>query len=71
MGLGRQGAFVRVFTRTHYHHVPNLLCLLVKRPTILAAVGTYETALLVSSQVNDRLKALAVLRASSLVACPF
>jgi hypothetical protein len=43
----------------------------VKRPTILAAVSTYETALLVSNRIDGRLKALAMLKASSLIGCPF
>jgi len=45
--------------------------LLFKRPAILAAVGTYETALLVSGRVDGRLKALASLKTSALIGCPF
>jgi hypothetical protein len=45
--------------------------LLAKTPAILAAVGTYETALLVSGRVDGRLKALASPKASALIGCPF
>jgi hypothetical protein len=45
--------------------------LLIKRPAILAAEGTYETALLVSGRMDARLKALAALKTSSLIGCPF
>jgi alkylhydroperoxidase family enzyme len=45
--------------------------LLVKRPAILAAMATYETALFLSGRVDGRLKALASLKASALIGCPF
>jgi hypothetical protein len=45
--------------------------LMAKRPAIMAAVGAYETALLLSDRVDSRLKALASLKASALVGCPF
>ena len=41
----------RVVTRTRYQRVPDLLRLLVKRPAILLAVGTCETARLASGGV--------------------
>lgn len=44
---------------------------LVRRPALLLAVGTYETAVLVSSTVDARLKQLAALKVSSRVGCPF
>jgi hypothetical protein len=44
---------------------------MAKIPAIMAAVGTYETALLLSDRVDSRLKALASLKASALVGCPF
>jgi hypothetical protein len=71
MALDKVSAYGKVFVRTRVRRVPDLLRLLVKRPTILAAVGTYETALLVSSRVDGRLKTLAMLKASSLIGCPF
>jgi AhpD family alkylhydroperoxidase len=44
---------------------------LVRRPWILAAVGFYETALLLSNRLDPRLKELAELKAASLVGCEF
>jgi alkylhydroperoxidase family enzyme len=71
MALEKVSAYGKVFVRTRVRRVPDLLRLLVKRPTILAAVSTYETALLVSNRIDGRLKALAMLKASSLIGCPF
>ncbi len=67
-------AYGRTFARIlpHYRETPaDLLRLLIKRPAILGAVGTYETALLSSGRVDSRLKALASLKASALIGCPF
>ena len=44
---------------------------LVRRPLLLGAIGSYETALLLSSKAHTRLKLLAQLKAASLVGCPF
>jgi hypothetical protein len=44
---------------------------LIRRPALLAAIGGYETALLASNRVDPRLKQLAVLKASSIIGCPF
>ena len=44
---------------------------LIRRPALLAAVGTYENALLLSSRADNRHKALAQLMASSMIGCPF
>ncbi len=74
MILDKLLAYGKTFARRlpRYRESPDdLLRLLVKRPTILAAVGAYETALLISGQVDGRLKSLAMLKASSLVGCPF
>lgn len=71
MALDKVRAYGKVFARLRVRRVPDLLRLLVKRPTILAAVGTYETALLVSNRIDGRLKSLAMLKASSLIGCPF
>jgi hypothetical protein len=71
MALEKVLAYGKVFVRTRVRLVPDLLRLLVRRPTILAAVGTYETALLVSNRIDGRLKSLAMLKASSLIGCPF
>ena len=48
-----------------------ILALLRKRPALLLAVNAYETALLVSGRVDEKLKALAQLKTSALVGCPF
>ena len=44
---------------------------LVRRPALLLAVGTYETAVLVSSRLDDRRKVLAEVKASGRIGCPF
>ncbi len=62
--------FARILPR--YRETPaDLLRLLLKRPALLGAVGTYETALMMSGRVDSRLKALASLKSSALVGCPF
>jgi hypothetical protein len=74
MILDKLLAYGKTFARRlpRYRESPDdLLRLLVKRPTILAAVGVYETALLISGRVDGRLKSLAMLKVSSLVGCPF
>ena len=74
MILDKLLAYGKTFARRlpRYRESPDdLLRLLVKRPTILAAVGAYETALLISGRVDGRLKSLAMLKVSSLVGCPF
>lgn len=49
----------------------DLMRYLIRRPALLAATGGYETALLVSSRAETRLKLLAQVKASALVGCPF
>jgi hypothetical protein len=44
---------------------------MVRRPQILAGIGAYETGLFVANRADTRLKALAQLRTSSLIGCPF
>lgn len=44
---------------------------LARRPGILAAVNTYETAVLGANGLEPRVKYLASLKASSLTGCPF
>jgi alkylhydroperoxidase family enzyme len=48
-----------------------ILALLRKRPALLLAVNAYETALLVSGRVDEKLKALAQVKTSALIGCPF
>jgi len=67
-------AYGRTFARIlpRYRETPaDLLRLLLKRPALLGAVGTYETALMISGQVDSRLKVLASLKSSALIGCPF
>jgi hypothetical protein len=49
----------------------DLLRYLIRRPALLAAVSGYETALLVSSRADTRLKGLAQVKVSELIGCPF
>ncbi|HVF00856.1 MAG TPA: hypothetical protein VNA27_05880 [Rubrobacteraceae bacterium] len=71
MILNKLRSYGRVFARARYREMPDLLRLLLKRPAILAGVGGYETALLVSGRVEGRLKALAQIKTASLIGCPF
>jgi len=45
--------------------------LLRKRPALLLGVNVFETAQLASGRVPIRLKALAQIKTSALVGCPF
>ena len=63
-------ALARVLPRARRNRT-DLLRHLVYRPAILGAVAAYESAVLLGSQADARLKALAELKASSLVGCPF
>ena len=49
----------------------DLLGWLIRRPQLLAATSCYEIALVTSARVPARLKALAELKAASLVTCEF
>ena len=49
----------------------DVLRLLRRRPALLLAVNGYELALLASSRVDTRLKALAQIKTSALIGCPF
>jgi len=63
-------ATMRVFAGAKRNRT-DLARYLARRPALLAAVGGYETALLVSSRVESRTKALASVKTSSLIGCPF
>jgi hypothetical protein len=69
--LDKARAYARVMRRPSYRRPPELVRLLSRRPQIALAVSTYETALLASGRVEGRLKALAAIKAGSLVGCPF
>lgn len=47
------------------------LRLLRQRPALMLGVNAYELGLLASSRVDTRLKALAQIKTSALVGCPF
>jgi hypothetical protein len=63
-------AELRVLARARRNRA-DLLRFLVRRPALLAAVGGYESALVLSSRANTRLKLLAQVKTSSLIGCPF
>lgn len=44
---------------------------LLRRPALLVAMATYETAAVVSGQAPPHLKGLATLKTSALIGCPF
>lgn len=71
MFLDKLRAYGKTFARARYDGAPDLPRLLLKRPAILMGAGAYETALLISSKTDSRLKALASIKASSLIGCPF
>jgi len=48
-----------------------VLRLLRRRPALLLAVNAYEMALMASNRVEARLKALAQIKTSALIGCPF
>jgi hypothetical protein len=47
------------------------LRLLWQRPALLLSVNVFETALLASGRVPSHIKALAQIKTSALVGCPF
>ena len=68
--LRRLWAYARILPGARRNRA-DLLRYLVRRPALLAAVGTYEAAILASNRVEPRLKYLAVVKASSIAGCPF
>lgn len=64
-------AYARVLRGTRYSEVPQLVRILRRRPAIALGVSVYETGLMMSGRVEGRLKALAAVKASSLIGCPF
>lgn len=49
----------------------DLVRYLVRRPALLVAIGGYEAAVFTSGSVDSRTKALASVKTSSLIGCPF
>ena len=68
--LAKIRAYAKVMPRARRNRT-DLLRFLWRRPAILAAVGTYETAAFLSNRVDSRVKFLATTRVSSLIGCPF
>jgi hypothetical protein len=70
MGLiARLRAFMRVMRRKK--RPIETLRLLRRRPALLLAENAFETALLASGRVETHLKALAQIKTSALIGCPF
>jgi hypothetical protein len=69
--LGKLTAYGRIFRRVRNRQVPDQLRLLAKSPPMLLGVGAFETANFLASRVDDRMKALALVKTSSLIGCPF
>jgi len=67
--VSRLRAFMRVMRRKK--RPLEALRLLRKRPALLVGVNTFEMALMTSGRVPARVKALAVIKTSALVGCPF
>lgn len=68
--LNRLRAYLQVLPRARRNR-GDLFRYLVRRPALLLAVSTYESAMVASNRVDSRLKALAQIKASGLIGCPF
>jgi hypothetical protein len=67
--IGRLGAVMRVMRRKK--RPMEGAQLLRRRPALLIGVQAFETALLASGRLAGRIKALARVKTSALVGCPF
>jgi hypothetical protein len=63
--------YVRLFARVRHSPAPEHMRVLRRRKALLGAVNLYELALMSCDRVDGRLKALASVKTSSLVGCPF
>ena len=68
--LSKLRAYAQVLPRAKRNQ-KELLGLYARRPLMALGVGTMETAQLLSGSVDIRLKALASLKTSSRIGCPF
>ncbi len=66
----RISSYARILPRARRNHT-DLVRWMVRRPQILAGMAAYETGLIAANKADARLKALAGLRTSSLIGCPF
>jgi alkylhydroperoxidase family enzyme len=70
--LRRLRAYARILPRARPDRpTTDAFWLLARRPALLAAIGGYETATLMSNRLDPRLKYLALLKTSSRIGCPF
>jgi hypothetical protein len=67
--IGRFQIILRVMKRAK--RPIEAFALLRRRPPILFGVNMFEMSLLASGRVDGRLKALASIKTSALVGCPF
>lgn len=67
--MGRFTAFLRVMRRRK--RPLDALRLLRRRPALLIGVNVFETALMASGRAPIRPKALATIKTSALIGCPF
>ena len=68
--VGKLKAYAAVLPNAKRNRL-DLVRFLARRPALLLAVGGYEGAVLVSSSVDSRIKALASVKTSSLIGCPY
>lgn len=68
--LTKLRAYVTVLPRAQRHQT-EMLRIYARRPALGLGVGAMETAQLLNGQVDIRLKALASLKTSSRIGCPF
>lgn len=68
--LRKLGIYLRIFPKGRRNKT-DLSAYLVRRPALLLAVGTYETATFLSSRVDTDLKSLAQMKTAALTGCPF
>jgi hypothetical protein len=68
--LGKLRAYLKVLPRARRNRT-EILGLYARRPALGLGVGAMETAALLNGKVDIRLKALASLKTSSRIGCPF
>jgi len=68
--IDRARAYLEVLPKARRNR-SDLLRWMAGRPQVLAGIGAYEAGLFLSARTGDRLRALAQLRVSSLIGCPF
>lgn len=64
-------AFGRAVSRVRSRRVPDNARLLARRPGIAFGVGAYEAGLMVSGKAPGTVRALATIKTSALIGCPF